>query len=206
MKGYDMEKKLKIAECAALIGITAKTVYKMVEREEIKTVSEKVNNRSTMLVITNDAEIEKFKNIYGKNTVNNGNYEDMLTENEAFLNFNNASQNSINADYISEIFDKVFELNKEYNTRITKLSEELTNTKAQMLYLEDKAGREGMYLNDIKALKTENEQLRTSKKKIFYTLLTVIILFSLFLVGYLSFNIALSKKNAEVTQEIVNPE
>lgn len=46
-----MEKKLKIAEFAALIGVTAKTVYKMVDREEIKTVNEKVNNRLMLLIV-----------------------------------------------------------------------------------------------------------------------------------------------------------
>ena len=59
-----MEMKLKFAEFAELIGTTAKTVYKMEERKEIVTVTEKVNNRPTRLVVTNNEQINHFKNVY----------------------------------------------------------------------------------------------------------------------------------------------
>lgn len=223
-----MEKKLKIAEFAALIGVTAKTVYKMVDREEIKTVNEKVNNRLITLVVTNDAEIENFKNIYGKSPVNNGNYEDILTDSVESLNDNIHSQNSKNDISASEVLDRIIQINKEYNNELKRVNEELVNTKAQMLFLEDKASREGLYLQEIKELKTENEQLKTGNrreieelrernqkeidglkdinKKISYAFLTVIVVLLLFLVGYITFNIASAQKKADTTQEIVNPE
>lgn len=223
-----MEKKLKIAEFAALIGVTAKTVYKMVDREEIKTVNEKVNNRLITLVVTNDAEIENFKNIYGKSPVNNGNYEDILTDSVESLNDNIHSQSSKNDISVSEVLDRIIQINKEYNNELKRVNEELVNTKAQMLFLEDKASREGLYLQEIKELKTENEQLKTGNKreieelkernqkeidglkdinkKISYAFLTVIVVLLLFLVGYITFNIASAQKKADTTQEIVNPE
>lgn len=201
-----MEKKLKIAEFAALIGVTAKTVYKMVDREEIKTVNEKVNNRLITLVVTNDAEIENFKNIYGKSPVNNGNYEDILTDSVESLNDNIHSQNSRNDISASEVLDKIIQINKEYNNELKRVNEELVNTKAQMLFLEDKASREGLYLQEIKELKTENEQLKTGNRKTLYALLTVIVILLLALVSYFTFNIASAQKKADTTQEIVNPE
>lgn len=201
-----MEKKLKIAEFAALIGVTAKTVYKMVDREEIKTVNEKVNNRLITLVVTNDAEIENFKNIYGKSPVNNGNYEDILTDNEESLNDNIHSQSSKNDISVSEVLDRIIQINKEYNNELKRVNEELVNAKAQMLFLEDKASREGLYLQEIKELKTENEQLKTGNRKTLYALLTVIVILLLALVSYFTFNIASAQKKADTTQEIVNPE
>lgn len=201
-----MEKKLKIAEFAALIGVTAKTVYKMVDREEIKTVNEKVNNRLITLVVTNDAEIEDFKNIYGKSPVNNGNYEDILTDCVESLNDNIHSQNSKNDISASEVLDRIIQINKEYNNELKRVNEELVNTKAQMLFLEDKASREGLYLQEIKELKTENEQLKTGNRKTLYALLIVIVILLLALVSYFTFNIASAQKKADTTQEIVNPE
>lgn len=201
-----MEKKLKIAEFAALIGVTAKTVYKMVDREEIKTVNEKVNNRLITLVVTNDAEIENFKNIYGKSPVNNGNYEDILTDSVESLNDNIHSQSSKNDISASEVLDRIIQINKEYNNELKRVNEELVNTKAQMLFLEDKASREGLYLQEIKELKTENEQLKIGNRKTLYALLTVIVILLLALVSYFTFNIASAQKKADTTQEIVNPE
>ena len=201
-----MEKKLKISEFADLIGVTAKTVYKMVEREELKTVNEKVNNRLITLVITNDAEIESFKNMYGKLPVNNGNCEDILTDTNTTVNYNNPSQISNNEAFTSEMLDKIIQINKEYNNELKRVNEELVSTKAQMLFLEDKASREGMYLNEINGLKTENNQLKKSKEKLTYTLVTVIVLLLLVLVGYFTYNIATSEKKEHVQEEIVNPQ
>ena len=61
-----MEKKLKVADFAALLGIVPKTVYKMIERNEVITVSERVNNRQTTLIVTDEEQIKNFRKIYGK--------------------------------------------------------------------------------------------------------------------------------------------
>ena len=201
-----MEKKLKISEFAELIGVTAKTVYKMVEREELRTVNEKVNNRLITLVLTNDAEIENMKNIYGKQPVNEGNCKDILTDTNPAMNYNNPSQISHNAVSASDMLDKIIQINKEYNNELRKVNEELVNTKAQMLFLEDKASREGLYLKEINELKTENNLLRTSNKKVSYTLLTVIVFLLLVITGYFTYNIATGEKKEHAQEEIVNPQ
>lgn len=211
-----MEKKLKFSEFAKLIGTTAKTVYKMEEREEIVTVTEKVNNRLTRLIVTDDDQIEHFKNVYRKSSVNNGNCEDMLTDNETTMNSNNSSQTNKNDVSIIEIFDKVLKLNEEYNDRISKLNEKLLTSERQILLLEDKAGREGLYLKEINELKTENEKLKNARKKLFTLFLTVIVVILLLFVGFFTYNIALNKvnnvpeelqeqKKVPVQQEVVQP-
>ena len=43
---------------------------------DIKTVKEKVKGREVTLIITNDEQIELYKNLYGKDTVINGEYYD----------------------------------------------------------------------------------------------------------------------------------
>lgn len=200
-----MERKLKFSEFAELIGTTAKTVYKMEEREEITTVIEKVNNRPTRLVVTNEEQIKHFRNIYSKSPVNNGNYEENVTINNDTMNCNNPSQTANNNEIIQEMFDKIVILNEEYNNRIAKLNEELITSKSQLLLLEDKAGREGLYLKEIGELKTENEQLRTSKTLSMNILTAVIVILLMVLVGLITFNVSMEQKKERIQQEITKP-
>lgn len=196
-----MERKLKFSEFAELIGTTAKTVYKMEERNEIITVIEKVNNRPTRLVITNDDQIKHFKTIYSKSPFTTGNYEDNVTINNDSMNCNNPSQTANNNEVVQEMFEKMLVMNQEYNNRIEKLNEELVTSKSQLLLLEDKANREGLYLAEINTLKTENEQLRTSKSKSLNILVTVIVILLMVVVGMITFNVAMAQKKEQPKQE-----
>lgn len=200
-----MEMKLKFAEFAELIGTTAKTVYKMEEREEIVTVTEKVNNRPTRLVVTNNEQINHFRNVYSKSPVNVGNYEDIVTNNNATMNVNNSSQSAYDNDVMQEMLDKIVSMNEQYNNRIAKLNEELIDSKSKLLFLEDKAGREGYYLQEINELKTENKELKTSKTKVINLLVAVIVILSMVIVGFITFNIATSEKQAKKGQEVIEP-
>lgn len=201
-----MEKKLKFSEFAELIGTTAKTVYKMEEREEIVTVTEKVNNRPTRLVVTNDEQIQYFRGVYRKAPVNNFHYEDMLTENEIQMNGNNSPQINENGETIKEMFDKIIEVNKEYNNHIQKLNEELIDSKSKLLLLEDKAKREGLYLNEINELKTLNRGL---KKWLLISITTLIVVLFTVLIGSITYNIlsipgneSEGQKKEQVIQEV----
>ena len=196
-----MEMKLKFAEFAELIGTTAKTVYKMEEREEIVTVTEKVNNRPTRLVVTNNEQINHFKNVYSKSPVNVGNYEDIVTNNNDSMNVNNSSQTTNNNEVMQEMFDKIVTMNEQYNNRIAKLNEELIDSKSKLLLLEDKAGREGLYLKEINELKTENRELKTNKTKVINLLVAVIVVLSMVIVGFITFNIATSEKQSKAVVE-----
>ena len=200
-----MEMKLKFAEFAELIGTTAKTVYKMEEREEIITVTEKVNNRPTRLVVTNSEQINHFKNVYSKSPVNIGNCEDIVTNNNQSMNVNNTSQITNNNDVMQEMFEKIVTMNEQYNNRIAKLNEELIDSKSKLLFLEDKASREGLYLKEINELKTENKELKTSKTKVINLLVAVIVVLLMVIVGFVTFNIATSEKKTQKEQVVVEP-
>lgn len=200
-----MERRLKFSEFAELIGTTAKTVYKMEEREEITTVIEKVNNRPTRLVVTNDEQIKHFKNIYSKSPVNYGNYEENVTINNDTMNSNISSQTANNNEIVQEMFERIILLNDEYNNRIAKLSEELVDSKSKLLLLEDKAGREGLYLKEINELKNENNQLKTDKMKVANFLVTVIIVLLMVVVGLITYNITMAQKKEQPKQENVQP-
>ena len=200
-----MERKLKFSEFAELIGTTPKTIYKMEEREEIITVIEKVNNRPTRLVVTNEAQIAHFRNVYSKTPVNNGNYEDILTHNNDSMNNNDSSQSANNNDLIQEMFDRIVSINEEYNNRIEKLNEELIDSKSKLLFLEDKASREGMYIAEINELKTVNKQLRTDKVKVFNQLIAVIVILLMVVVSLITFNIATSKSKEQPKVTVNQP-
>ena len=177
----------------------------MEEREEIITVTEKVNNRPTRLVVTNDEQIKHFRNVYSKTPVNVGNYEDIVTNNNGSMNVNNSSQSTNNNEVVQEIFEKMVTMNEQYNNRIAKLNEELIDSKSKLLFLEDKASREGMYLQEIKELKTENIELKTNKTKVIHSLIAVIVVLLMVIVGFVTFNVATSEKLSQKQPEVIEP-
>lgn len=199
-----MEKKYKIADFAQLIGTSAKTVYRMIEREQLTTVIEKVNNRQTTMVVSNDEQIKEFATMNGKYNGNVGNYEDILTVNNEGMTNNNPSQNNNNAEIVNEIMDKILVLNEEFLNRLNKVNEELTNSKAQVLCLEDKAGREGMYLKEINELKRDNNLLMKSKQTLFNVSLIVIFTLITVIIGMCLFNVMSKSNDNEVIEEMSN--
>ena len=64
------------------------------------TVIEKVNNRPTRLVITNDDQIKHFKTIYSKSPFTTSNYEENVTINNGDAPVNNI-QNTVNPNKIN---------------------------------------------------------------------------------------------------------
>lgn len=203
-----MEKRVKVADFAALIGVVPKTVYKMIEREEIVTVTEKVNNRNTTLIITNDEQIEELKKVYGKDTVNTGNYYENVTENNRLqpeINVHYPQEYNNSGNVTAEVIDRIMSLNEGYNEQLKEVTEklftandELVKVKAQQLLLEDKAGREGFYINEINGLKTSNENL----KKWLYGLITVIVLLLIGLTGYITYNITVINQQAIENEQL----
>lgn len=207
-----MEKKLKFSEFAELIGTTAKTVYKMKERNEIMTVSERVNNRLTMLVVTNDEQIQKFKSLYSKTPFNNGYYEDFVTINNDTMNENNYSQTNNSNEMLQEMFDRIISINDEYNNRIAKLNEELVTTKAQVLLIEDKKNvAEGdknhwqkEYFKLDEENKTLNKKLEKSNKTLSLFITVSITLLFTFIGALLTYNITKEQPPVvEKKQEVV---
>lgn len=196
-----MNKKYRVSEFAELIGTSAKTVYKMEERNELKTDTERINGREVKVIIASDEEIEKFRGNNSFNGVINRNYEDILTD-------TNHSQNSNSDVSVSEMFDKFIEISNNYNEQIKTLNEELIDSKSKLLLLEDKAGRENEFFKEISELKTvneqlqnRNEQLRSSNQKVINWLSGVIILLCMVITVMVTVNIVNNSKKTDPVQK-----
>lgn len=206
-----MEKKLSVAEFAALVGTTSKTIYERIKRnrdlpsdEQLITVDEKVKGRSVTLISTNTQQIDVYKNIYGKSTVINGEYYEILTDNESskpVINVNEPAK--INNDNIpdNEVINRLLTLNEDNNNRILQLTDELITAKQNQLLLEDKAGREGLYLKEINDLKNRLTTDNNRNKLVINSLLTLLILLIMVIVGLLTWFITV--KNVQNSVEKV---
>ena len=185
--GYgSMEKKFSVADFAELVGTTAKTIYQKIDNydnlpvsEQLKTVKEKVKGREITFIVTDSEQIENYKNLYSKNTVNEGNYYENVTNINGHSQVNegnNTVRNNYNNASGSDMFEKLLTLNETYLNRIETVTNELMEYKSKSLLLEDKASREGLYLKEINELKTDNEKLKTLSKWLQLTLITLITL------------------------------
>ena len=106
----------------------------MIERNELKTVTEKVNNRETTVIVATDEQIKDLQGQFGKLPVNESECNENVTYNEG----NEPVKNNDSLKVNSEIVDKVIDLSREYTDKLTLVNEELVNAKSQMLFLTDK--------------------------------------------------------------------
>lgn len=204
-----MDRRLNVADFAALVGTTAKTIYEKINNhdelpviEQLNTVIEKVKGRSIKLILTNSEQIEYYKNLYSKDTVIDGEYYETLTDNngdKTFINSQDNVKNNNNNSFQSDLFDKFITVNNEFNNRLKQLTDELIMSKSKQLLLEDKANREGLYINEINELKKDN-----NRYKLFIKLLTtVIITLLIVIVGYITFIIGVNNSNSAAEQNSV---
>ena len=206
-----MERKMKVADFAALLGIAAKTVYKMIEREEIMTVTEKVNNRATTLVVVTDEQISELKKNYSKEQVITGNCCENVTDNNHSIIDTESYEvvrNNNDTSFASEVIARIIAINdgyneqlREYNERFKQVNEELVKEKSKVLLLEDKAGREGLYLNEINGLKKDNNRL----KSFIYILVTLLVMLLLGLTGYITYNITVNNLQSNGATTVIDP-
>ena len=204
-----MEQKMNVAEFAALVGTTSKTIYGKIQNsgelpvnEQLKTVREKIKGREVMLIVTDSEQIEYYKNLYGKNTVNDGEYYETLTDNNGYKlrdEFQEPVKNLISEAFNVDIYDKFITFNENFNNRLEQKNTELMNVykelstvKQTQLLLEDKASREGIYINEINELKKEN-----NRNQLFIKLLiTVVVMLLMVIVGYVTFTIGVNNGNS----------
>lgn len=207
-----MERRMNVADFAALVGTTSKTIYGKIQnyselpvKEQLNTVKEKVKGREVTLIVTDSEQIEYYKNLYGKNNVIDGEYYEKLTDNNSYKQYNesnNIVKPAINNGFAAEVFDRIITVNNEYNDRLQRLTDELIDSKSKMLLLEDKAGREGTYINEINLLKKENNRNQLLIK----LLLTVIVTLILVITGYVTFTIGVNKSKNPGPDESIKKE
>ena len=176
-----MEKRLKVSEFAEIVGCTPKTVYKMIERNELNTVTEKVNFRETTVIVTNDQQLEDFQKQFGKLPVNGGECNEIVTDNygnEPVKNINNHINNN-------DLIEKVIKITKDYTDQLKSYNDELINYKSQVLLLEDKQKAEQESIDRWKQEYYEKEaELKTiqrSKMTVIVSLVIVIVVLLLLL-------------------------
>lgn len=208
-----MKKKVSVSEFAAEVGTTAKTIYERIKKnselplnEQLETVNEKVKGREVTLINTDTDQIEIYKNIYGKDTVIEGEYYETLTDNNGYKTFNNVNENvKINENNSSapDLFERLTTLNNEYNNRIDTVKNELIEVNKQLAtangnlkLLEYQAGRDALILNENQELKKETKR----KSKVINILVTVIILLLIVIITAATYFITVN--NLQKTENI----
>lgn len=194
-----------VADFAALVGTTSKTIYGKINNynnlpsiEQLKTVSEKVKGREITVILTNSEQIEYYKNLYGKNTVNDSEYYETLTDNNSvkLVNEIQETRKITNTAQISDdMFERLMILDNSYNDRLERYNNELlkaynelSEVKSKQLLLEDKAGREGFHLNEIKQLENDKKSLQRLLSIFKYLFITVTIILLLLITVLVTVN------------------
>lgn len=218
-----MERKMPVAEFARLVGTTPKTIYERVKineklpvNEQLNIVKERINGRETTVISTNETQIEIYKDIYCKNIVNNGEYyEDVTVNNEDFTvienqSFVNSSKNIENTD---SFIDKLIKVNEEYNNRIEQKTNELITVQKELLLakqtqllLEDKASREGLYINEINQLKKDNNGKDTVIKWLISVIVIMLLLIFTVTTYLVTVNYIENNSKKPVNEEVITPE
>lgn len=183
-----MEKELKVSELAKIWGVSVPTVWNRITKMGLKTIIKKSEtNKDINYVYISEEQIKSFNiNVINNdvNLNNNGYYKELLTD-------NNVNNDVINADYSintsnsdSNIIKDLINFNNDYNERLASvyetfnnrletLNKELITYKEKVPLLEDRAGREGLYLNEIDDLKKELK-IKNNFNKLLLTLIIVL--------------------------------
>lgn len=207
-----MERKMNVADFAALVGTSTKTIYEKINNsgelpviEQLITVSEKVKGRTIKLILTNSEQIEYYKNLYGKNTVIDGEYYENVTVNNLNKPVNEIQEtvkNINNNGFSGDMFERLITVNNEFNNRIEQLTNRVIAAESKQLLLEDKASREGTYINEINELKKDNNRYKLFIK----LLITVIITLLIVITGYITFTIGVNTESVTSSQESIKKE
>ena len=196
-----MEREIKIAELARLWNVSVNTTWTRIKKEGLITLKKLDNNREIAFVTIPDDIFNKYM---VNNGVNNPNYEELLSDDNPSLPPNNISNADIldkMIDFSNEVQDRLITLNNHHNEEIMNLNEELNKYKNQFPLLEDRASREGVYLQEIKDLKKVNNIKTKWLITLIITSLLIIISMS-FMLMYQHFNPKTVEKEKQVTKII----
>lgn len=213
-----MNEKLSIAEFAKVVGTSAKTIYTRINNnsnlpvnEQLKTVNEKIKGREVTLILTNLEQIEIYKKIYGKEPVINGEYYENVTVNESIKPVSESKEiekNSNNNDLNNSVIEKLMKVFESNNDRILQLTNELITAKQKQLLLEDKAGREGFYIDEnnklqkeIKTNEENHKKVIESKDKLIKVLITFLVINIMGILMLITYFITVNNLNNTETEK-----
>lgn len=179
-----MEKELKISELASFWGVSVPTTWNRIRKEGLTTIKKIDESKKEVAFVTVSEEILNKYIVNVNNNVNNPNnngyYEDMLNAKNVVNNDNDVIDVEYTREterFLPEIVatltnvynvqnQQIINLNNDYNERLETVYnslkivyDELASHKGNTKALEDKAGREGMYINEINELKQDKETL-----------------------------------------------
>lgn len=220
-----MEKELKIAELAALWNVSVTATWARVNKDGLKTFK-KVDETGKMVTFVHVSENDINK--YLKTVINGNNnryYKDMLSNNNGSkveedvvdVEYSRVVANNngelleiiktVNNDFnerLAMFYDgyneQLLTINNNYNEHLQRLTDELITCKQKELLLEDKAGREGLYLQQIQELEVDKKGLL----KVVYGLIIFIVLLLIFITGVIGYNYAVNNVVKDVDNNIIN--
>jgi chromosome segregation ATPase len=120
-----VQNKYKVSEFAKVLGITEKTVYRMIERNELVTSQERVNNRAITYILINSGELDNYMSKYNVN-VSQNNVNDVDNE-EVFQG------KIVKEDLIDKIQSFMLEINKQNNDTVKDLIDNHNSTVKEYL-------------------------------------------------------------------------
>lgn len=137
-----MEKEIKISELARIWNVSVNATWTRIKKEGLITIKKMDNNREITFVTVSDEILNKYMVNNVNNGVNNGNYEELLTD-------DNTSQPLASTEIIdkmikfsNEVQERLITINNEHNEVVNNLNEQLITYKSQNLFLEDKSSKD----------------------------------------------------------------
>lgn len=201
-------RKFTIKELSDAWGVSVPATWKRVDKikkedetngtEFINVLKEPFNNKLTTVIELDESVFNRF----------------FQTANDAQASESSSSASDV-VDKIMEYSDltqaRMLDATAKYAEDLKNLMQELANAKASTLLLEDKAGREGIYLQEIKEAKSEADNLKTKNNnlKIAISILSTVLIVSLILCGFLLKSNAekdLSLKEKQEVQQVIIPD
>ena len=182
-------RKFTIKELSDAWGVSVPATWKRVDKikkedetngtEFINVLKEPFNNKLTTVIELNEAVFNRF----------------FQTATEQASDSTSSASDVV--DKIMEYSDltqaRMLDATAKYAEDLKNLMQELANAKASTLLLEDKAGREGLYLQEINEAKSAADKIKNQNNnlKIAISILSTVLIVSLILCGFLI------KSNAE---------
>lgn len=197
-----MEKELKISELASVWNVSVTTTWNRIKKMGLRTfIKKSETNKDVNYVSISDAQLNEYiinVNNNQNKDVNNGFYVDMLSNNNVYKDDNNiieSQKTNYNNEITGDFIDKLMTVNNDYNNRLEhynnellKAYEELSTVKSKQLLLEDRASREGLYINEINELKKENNRNKVYIKVLITLITTLLLGLSIFITYVIAVN------------------
>lgn len=197
-----MEKELKISELASVWNVSVTTTWNRIKKMGLRTfIKKSETNKDVNYVSISEAQLNEYVINVNNNQnkdINNGYYVDMLSNNNVYKDDNNIIESqkaSYNNEITGDFIDKLMTVNNDYNNRLEhynnellKAYEELSTVKSKQLLLEDRASREGLYINEINELKKENNRNKVYIKVLITLITTLLLGLSIFITYVIAVN------------------